>query len=317
MIRNSTLRDLIAIAYGVERWRVVGGPEWLDSPRYDVRALSQVPVSDPETLDLLALQAPVTQLLASRFGLEIHVNRRCQSPCGKVAVTRPTHRADGDARRARRSPVAVRMDLRRHHPARVHLPATTSRHCGLWLWRIAALKFAASRLRCWSRSAGGWGFPSNIPTIRRRLVCSKRFARLAPSFHPLACTDGAAGGCCSPRWWCGDCQRLCARWMRRQLQSRATARARRKPAGSSAITDDIVRRPGFFNSALLTACAMLCVAIPVLAGALEDRQRHYELLVSNSQSLRDAAVTMTPAAPGMGTRYRIDADRSTACSSAM
>jgi hypothetical protein len=43
-----------------------------------------VPVSDPETLDPLALQAPVTQLLASRFGLEIHVNSRCQSPCGKT-----------------------------------------------------------------------------------------------------------------------------------------------------------------------------------------------------------------------------------------
>jgi uncharacterized protein (TIGR03435 family) len=82
-IRNSSLRDLIAIAYGVDRWRVVGGPEWLDSPRYDLRALLQVPMSDPESLDLLALQAPVTQLLASRFGLEIRVNQRCQSPCGK------------------------------------------------------------------------------------------------------------------------------------------------------------------------------------------------------------------------------------------
>jgi bla regulator protein BlaR1 len=82
VIRNSTLRDLVAIAYGVERWRVVGGPEWLDSPRYDLRALPKMPVSDPENLDLLALQAPVTQLLASRFGLEIRVNRRCQGPCG-------------------------------------------------------------------------------------------------------------------------------------------------------------------------------------------------------------------------------------------
>jgi uncharacterized protein (TIGR03435 family) len=87
VIRNSTLRDLIAIAYGVERWRVVGGPDWLDSPRYDLRALSKLPVSDPETLDLLALQAPVTQLLASRFGLEIRVNRRCQAPCGKIGVS--------------------------------------------------------------------------------------------------------------------------------------------------------------------------------------------------------------------------------------
>jgi beta-lactamase regulating signal transducer with metallopeptidase domain len=86
VIRNSTLRDLVAIAYGVERWKVVGDPEWLDSTRYDVRALPRVPVRDPETLDPLALRAPVTQLLASRFGLQIRVNQRCQSPCGKIGI---------------------------------------------------------------------------------------------------------------------------------------------------------------------------------------------------------------------------------------
>lgn len=89
VIRNGTLRDLVAIAYGVERWRVMGGPDWLDSPRYDLRVVPQMPVSDPENLNLLALQAPVTKLLASRFGLSIHVNRRCQSPCGRIAVTAP------------------------------------------------------------------------------------------------------------------------------------------------------------------------------------------------------------------------------------
>ena len=88
-IRNSSLRDLVAIAYGVEPWRVLGGPDWLDSPRYDLRAVPQVPVSDPDHLDPKALQVPVTKLLASRFGLAIHVNRRCQAPCGKVAVTAP------------------------------------------------------------------------------------------------------------------------------------------------------------------------------------------------------------------------------------
>ena len=107
----------------------------------------------------------------------------------------------------------------------------------------------------------------------------------------------------------------CARWILRQLQyerERALEEDRRLERD----LDDIVRRPGFFSSALLTACAMLCVTMPVLAGALEDRQRHFELLVSNSRSLRDAAVTMTPAAPGMGTRYRVDADHA-AFSSAM
>jgi uncharacterized protein (TIGR03435 family) len=89
VIRNGTLRDLVAIAYGVERWRVVGGPDWLDSPRYDLRAVPQMPVSDPENLNLLALQAPVTKLLASRFGLQIHVYGRCQLPCGRIAVRAP------------------------------------------------------------------------------------------------------------------------------------------------------------------------------------------------------------------------------------
>jgi uncharacterized protein (TIGR03435 family) len=70
----------------VERWEVVGGPDWLDSPRYDLRAVPSVPVSDPDNLDPLALRQPVTQLLASRFGLAISVNRRCQFPCGKIGV---------------------------------------------------------------------------------------------------------------------------------------------------------------------------------------------------------------------------------------
>jgi hypothetical protein len=86
VIRNSSLRDLVAIAYGVERWEVVGGPDWLDSPRYDLRAVTRVPVGDPDNLDPLALRQPVTQLLASRFGLAISVNRRCQFPCGRIGV---------------------------------------------------------------------------------------------------------------------------------------------------------------------------------------------------------------------------------------
>jgi len=86
-VRNTSLRNLIAIAYGVEPWRVVGGPDWLDSPRYDMRALAQSPVADPDNLDVLALQAPVTRLLASRFGLAIRVNQSCQLPCGRVVKT--------------------------------------------------------------------------------------------------------------------------------------------------------------------------------------------------------------------------------------
>jgi hypothetical protein len=82
LIRNSSLRDLIALAYGVDRWEVNGGP-WLDSARYDVRAVANAPVSNPDDFQPYALRGLVAHLLASRFELEIHVNQRCQTPCGK------------------------------------------------------------------------------------------------------------------------------------------------------------------------------------------------------------------------------------------
>jgi len=87
IIRNTTLRDLIALAYGVERWQVGGDGQWLDSQRYDIRAVAHDPVSEPEELDPYALRHLTAKLLASRFDLEIHVNRQCQSPCGRYALT--------------------------------------------------------------------------------------------------------------------------------------------------------------------------------------------------------------------------------------
>jgi hypothetical protein len=85
-IRNSTLRDLIALAYGVEGRHIVGGESWLDSPRYEVHLVARTAINEPDRFDPQALRGVVTQLLASRYGLEIHVNRRCQSPCGRQAL---------------------------------------------------------------------------------------------------------------------------------------------------------------------------------------------------------------------------------------
>jgi len=70
VIRNSTLRDLVAIAYGVERWKVVGDPEWLDSTRYDVRALPRVPVSDP---DFTESESPLSVYVVSPPGMLMSV----------------------------------------------------------------------------------------------------------------------------------------------------------------------------------------------------------------------------------------------------
>ena len=87
LIRDTSLRDLIALAYGVERWQVSGNAQWLDSLRYDIRVVTRDPVSEPDDLDPYALRDLTAKLLAARFDLEIHVNRQCQSPCGRYALT--------------------------------------------------------------------------------------------------------------------------------------------------------------------------------------------------------------------------------------
>jgi bla regulator protein BlaR1 len=87
VIRNSSIRELVALTYGVEPASVVGGGDWLDSPRYDIRAEVRDPVADPDNFDPAALRAVVNKLLATRFDLRVHVNRRCQEPCGLAQLT--------------------------------------------------------------------------------------------------------------------------------------------------------------------------------------------------------------------------------------
>jgi uncharacterized protein (TIGR03435 family) len=66
ILRNATLVDLIATAYGVDNDKVVGGPAWLEKDRFDVVAKT-VPSASPDSIKLM-LQA----LLADRFKLVVH-----------------------------------------------------------------------------------------------------------------------------------------------------------------------------------------------------------------------------------------------------
>jgi beta-lactamase regulating signal transducer with metallopeptidase domain len=71
-IRNSTLRELVALSYGVHLADVSGG-NWLDNSRYDIRIRARGPVADPDDFDPVALRGVVNKLLASRFDLQVHV----------------------------------------------------------------------------------------------------------------------------------------------------------------------------------------------------------------------------------------------------
>jgi uncharacterized protein (TIGR03435 family) len=67
VMKNQTLQRLVAIAYGFsDEQRVLGGPKWVASDRFDIEARAVGPAKDPELL--LMLQ----NLLAERFQLAVH-----------------------------------------------------------------------------------------------------------------------------------------------------------------------------------------------------------------------------------------------------
>jgi uncharacterized protein (TIGR03435 family) len=68
---NSTLRELIRSAYGVDDDRILGGPDWVARARFAVEAKAERTDATPSQL-----QAMLADLLAERFRLEVHLERR-------------------------------------------------------------------------------------------------------------------------------------------------------------------------------------------------------------------------------------------------
>jgi uncharacterized protein (TIGR03435 family) len=68
--RNITAKQLVAMAYQIDEFRVSGGAKWLDSDRFDVDAKVEAPVPSND------LHVPLQSLLASRFQLKVHRDTR-------------------------------------------------------------------------------------------------------------------------------------------------------------------------------------------------------------------------------------------------
>src|SRR5438105_12080381 len=64
--RNATMLDLIASAYGMEPEKVLSGPSWLETDRFDI--LAKTPANATNATARLMLRS----LLADRFKLAIH-----------------------------------------------------------------------------------------------------------------------------------------------------------------------------------------------------------------------------------------------------
>jgi len=68
--RNVTLKRCIRGAYDIPEARVVGGPRWANEDRFDIDAKASGPAGEHE------LMAMLQQLLAERFKLQIHREKR-------------------------------------------------------------------------------------------------------------------------------------------------------------------------------------------------------------------------------------------------
>jgi bla regulator protein blaR1 len=71
--QGTSMRMVIASAYGVNSSRIVGGPSWMDTPLYDIvaKVSHSGPGHDPSPANY---QRMIQALLASRFGLVAHPN---------------------------------------------------------------------------------------------------------------------------------------------------------------------------------------------------------------------------------------------------
>jgi uncharacterized protein (TIGR03435 family) len=69
-VTNNNLRNIIRNAWNITNDQIVGGPDWIDSERFDIAAKASAPFKQDEA------RAMLQALLADRFGLATHMETR-------------------------------------------------------------------------------------------------------------------------------------------------------------------------------------------------------------------------------------------------
>jgi D-alanyl-D-alanine carboxypeptidase len=176
----------------------------------------------------------------------------------------------------------------------------------LWMWRIAGFKFLVPFALLYA--LGGWmGF--SVPYADQgppgELV--NVLAALTPLASPVRVHAWTLLQTLLALAIAVPVVAVCARWLHQRIlieQQHVQAEAARRERD----VDDVLPSPGFWCSVLLTAFAASAAGLPMLAGAVDDRLDRLAKLRTNSAALLEAPIDMTKAAPGMGARYRVDAN---------
>ena len=100
-----SLRDLIVFAYDVQTYQIVGGPDWLDKERWDIKATGAHGTPEDE---LIALQ----QLLADRFSLLVRRGTR-ELPIFALVVARTDGRLGPQLQRSATDCAALKAEAAR------------------------------------------------------------------------------------------------------------------------------------------------------------------------------------------------------------
>ncbi len=167
-----------------------------------------------------------------------------------------------------------------------------------WVWRLAALKFVVPF--AWLHSLGAWfGFPVRHSAMPPPSLLTDTMAGVTPLAAPAQSTAPSrlvllaallitllVSAACLGRIW-RELRR--ARYERLREEARIAIDWRDAPAA-----------PGFLKTAALTAVALLSIAIPFVAGGLEDRLTRQAALAIDTRTLASARISMRETRSGRG-----------------
>ena len=160
-LRQSTIVDMVALAYGVKPEMVQGGPSWLDMQRFDIEAKA-----DPKTTNA-DLKLMLQSLLTERFKLVMHKGEASMpafiltAPGGK---TKMKQSEDGEAKSCKDGPAESAGDVPLISITCTAMPADEL----ATLLNQGANSYLTQPVLNQTRLEGGWDFTLRWTDMRNR-----------------------------------------------------------------------------------------------------------------------------------------------------